>query len=89
MKCRRDGRKRKNMIQNPTLEHHISLEQALKAGMATCGLHYCKLKVIHQGRTGLPIVIAILEPRDFSEYTFWEEPLCIESYTGEIRVRNL
>ena len=80
------------MIQNPTLERHETLEVALNEGMATSGLHSCRLKVFYQGRLGdsglpvargLPIVIGILDARNYCEYIYWERRIFMESYLRE------
>ena len=92
MKRRRGGKKRKSMIQNPTLERHETLELALNEGMATFGLHCCRLKVFYQGRIGdsgpsvvrgLPIVIGVLDARDYCECIYWERRIFMESYLRE------
>lgn len=92
MKRRKNGKNRKSKIQNPTLERSATLEQGLNEGMATCGLHYCRLKVFYQGRignsglpvvTGIPIVIGVLDARAYCEYIYWERRMFMESYLQE------
>ncbi len=89
MKRGRDGKKRKSMIQNPTLEHFITLEQGLCDSMATCGLHCCKIKVFYRGRLGepvatcLPIVIDVIDARDYCEAIYSERGFSMESYIQE------
>jgi len=92
VKRRRNGKKRKSKIQNPTLERHETLEQALNEGMATSGLHGCRLKVFYKGALqdsglpldrGLPIVIGILDPQAFCECIWQEAHLSIEPYIRE------
>lgn len=92
MKRRKEVKKRKSMIQNPALERPTTLEQALNAGMATCGLHCCRIKFFYQDRIvesgspyvrGLPIVIGVLDARDYCECVWWENHTSIESYIQE------
>lgn len=92
MKRRRDGKKRKSKIQNPTLERPTTLELGLQDGMATCGLHCCRLKFFYLGSigdetfsviTGIPIVIGVLDARDYCEYIYWERRMFMESYLQE------
>jgi len=88
----RDGKRRKSKIQDPTLERPTTLEQGLTDGMATCGLHGCKLKVFYQGRLedsglpvvrGLSIVIGVIDARNYCEYIYWERRMFMESYLQE------
>ncbi|MFC1715571.1 hypothetical protein ACFL6S_18010 [Candidatus Poribacteria bacterium] len=87
MKRRREGKKWKSKIQNPMLERPVTLVLGLRAGMTKSGLHGCKIKIFHCGRaglpydrTGVPIVIDVLDAREYWDYTYRERGMLIESY---------
>ena len=89
MKRRRGSKKRKSMIQDPTLERYETLELALNEGMAASGLHCSRIKIFYHGTLedsglpvdrGLPIAIGILDARDFCECIWWERNMDMESY---------
>ena len=92
MKRRKNGKKRRSVIQPPALERHERLEVALNEGMAASGLLDCRLKIFYQGRLGdsglpvaraLPIVIGILDAPGYCEYFYWERHMFMESYLLE------
>jgi len=95
VKRRKNGNNQKSKIQDTTLERPITLEQGLRDGMATCGLHCCRMKIFYQGSigdfvatglyaaTGLFTVIGVLDARDYCECVYLERGIFIESYIQE------
>ena len=80
------------MIQNPTLERYETLELALNEGMAASGLHCSRIRIFYHGTLedsglpvdrGLPIVIGVLDARDYCEFIYWERRIFMESYLQE------
>ncbi len=62
MKRRAKIKKRRSKIQNPELERPQTLELGIGEAMAKSGFfHYWKLKIFHKGKTGIPVVIDVLD----------------------------
>ena len=84
MRRRIDGKRRKSSkIQDPALEHPRTLKLGIMESLQS-GYCYCwKLRIFHQGRTGLPIVISVLDPRSFWDYIYEMRGMRMESYLQE------
>ncbi len=79
MRRRREGKKWKSKIQNPTLERPMTVELGLTENIGF--LHQWNIKIFHQvRRTGLPIVIDVLNGREYYDYVCDEYNMCIQEY---------